>query len=229
MTTRIFALSGAAGLVLAGALMATTPATAQYWRSESTPAEKAATSQLNVHAGVITHTDSAAEAEYARAQAEYQQKLNAHNAELERHQTAQRLHDDAQRMHTQNETNYQRELREYENERALYEFDARVYEDIRANLDDRRFAILTHPGRFWEVTRLSPAQLDGMLVKDRYGNVVGQIRAVDARRLMVRLDSGNMVWVRYPRLRYDVNGRVLLTDLAYADIVALPRAVAVYR
>jgi hypothetical protein len=222
---RTLALSGAGAFALASALWV---ATAQA-QDESTPAERAATADLNTSASVITHTDAAAQAEYMRAQADYQAKLSAHNAELEKHRMATQTHSQAQATHSANTSTYQSQLNQYqtdrriyETENALYELDNAIYGDIVANIHDPRFAIVTYPDRFWTVDRLRPAELGGMVVRDRFGRIVGRIGSLQPSRMMVRLDNGRMVWISHPRLRYDVNGRVLVTDLAYNDVIALP-------
>jgi hypothetical protein len=220
MRTKLFALGGVASLALTGALLAAAPAAAQ-----STPAEQAQTRTLNNSASVVTHVDAAAQAEHMRAQAEYQQKLQMHNAEIERHKQAQTTHQAAQEAHAQSSATYQRDLSNYEAERRRYEVDAQIYEQVLANLDYGRFA-LVYPGpALWELTRVTPADLDGVLVRDRFGNVVGEIRQVAAPRVAMRLSDGSMVWVRYPRLRYDSAGRVVITDLALADLSRMPRVV----
>jgi len=225
MTTRTFSLGGVASLAL-GALVFTAPGVAQERLKESTPAEKAATVQLNTSASVITHVDAAAEAEYARAQADYQAKLAAHNAEVEKHRQAETTYEAAKTTHAQNTAEYQRDLNSYEAERQAYEIDSAIYQQVLANLDYGRFALVAYPGQpLWELTRVQPAELDGVLVRDRFGRIVGEVRQVAAPRVAVRLSDGRMVWMRYPRLRYDLNGRVLLTDLAYADILAMPRVI----
>jgi hypothetical protein len=227
MATRNFALASAASLALAGALLAATPGYAQSgYPRESTPAEMRKTDALNTQAAreaadakADIDANAAAQADHARAEAQYEQKLDAHAQELQQN-------DAQQRDYTAKAQDYQDKVEAYQAERQRYEVNAQIYEEVLANLDDQRFALLTYPDQHLVVLSGAPAgSLDRALVRDRSGAVIGEIRTLSLPRVMVRLSNGQSVWVRSPRLRYDPDRRVVLTDLTPGDLAGMPRAV----
>lgn len=72
-------------------------------------------------------------------------------------------------------------------------------------------------------------QLISSEVEDRYGNIVGTVRAVDTHvqgdpRIAVALAGRRPVWVSYPHLRFDVDRNLVVTDLSYGELSVMPTA-----
>ena len=220
MTTRTFALGSAASLALAGALFAATPSVAQErgYPQNLMPSETQQTDALNALSERESTAVTRANDEAARKQAEYRKELQQHNAEVRQHNAAQGAHNAAAVDHA-------RTVADYEAERRRYEVDVQIYELIMANLEDQRFALLPYPDqRLAFVPAVPAAELKGKLVRDRTGDVIGEVIAVEGPRVTVKLSSGQNVWVRTPRLRYDLDRHVVLTDLAVVDMRRMPVA-----
>ena len=222
MTTKIFALGSAASLALAGALLAATPSIAQQYPNTSTPGEIRETDALNSQSEResedVIRANEAAAREHERQRQAHQAELQKHNAEVQQHNAAQSAHSAAAQQHQQAVANY-------EAERRRYEVHLQIYESIMANLEDPRFALLPYPDQRLVLVHTIPvADLEGTLVRDRTGDIVGEVVDVDGPRVMIKLRSGANIWVRTPRLRYDLDRHVVLTDLAIVDLSRMPRA-----
>jgi hypothetical protein len=210
MRTRIHTFGGAASVALLGALLAVAPSAAQQSAlSEQDFATRALNAQAASEAAAAARVDAAER--HDRVQG-YQKDLREHGQALERHEAAQEAQTEA----------YQRELEAYAEEKDR---QARVYQEVLANLDDKRFAILTYPGqRLSELSHRSDDELIGAKVQDRDGKVVGEVARVDIPRVAVKLNTGATVTVRSPRLRYDLDTRAVIADVKVSDLEKMPRA-----
>jgi hypothetical protein len=222
MKTRIFSLGSAAGLALAGSLLVAMPSMAQEYPKTSTPGEQAETDALNAQsqsesAAVVRQNEEAAR--------QHERQVQTHRTEVQQHNTELQQHNAAQSAHQAATAQHQRDLANYEAERQRYEVDLKIYEAIMANLEDPRFAILPYPDQRLVLVHTVPvADLEGTLVRDREGDIVGEIADVQGARLMIKMRDGTNIWVRAPRLRYDLDRHVVLTDIAIVDLRRMPRA-----
>ena len=205
------------GLALS-AFLAAVPAFAQGERvdangmptTHSTPEEHAATADLNNQvSNSNTKADLEAEATAAPNDAQYQAQQQQYQNQLQQNQQAQQ--------------DYQQKSEAYAEQRARYE-------SLRARYAAERAAYRRGiwPGHFaqWTLDENDPG-LVGQRVEIISGDHVGTVEDVahtpngHVEALMVRLDSGKMVWIDRADIRYDRDGRVVMTNLARADLGAM--------
>jgi hypothetical protein len=206
MRTRSLALGSASAILLTlGAASALAdPAAGNPYTQNPTPQERAQTNQLNTQA-----SDEAA----APAQPS--------DADQDQYQDQQ--------------YRYQNQVEHYQNSRDRYEAQRDRYLDERAEYNYDR----SHPYAWWheryERATLSHfygiprAELIGLRVMRDDGFTLGRIRQVDRRpdgrvaavRIVFR--NGDSGWVRARDLRYDIDDRIVFTDLTYPEIRELER------
>ena len=171
--------------------------------THSTPAEHAQTEGLNAQvSGSNAAADQAAGANAAQYQANQQQYQN----QLQQNQAAQQ---------------------DYQNKSAAYADQAAHYENLRARYAAERAAYHrgVWPDRFahWTLEE-ADADLVGQRVQILGGLHVGTVADVAhspagrVEALYVKLDSGKEVWIDEADIRYDRGGKVVMTDLASADL-----------
>ena len=211
MKIRILALSHAAGLLLAGALVAT-PANAQ----PVVPDEDFATRALNAQAA----TEAAAAARVQAA--EQRDRDRAYQKTLQQHEQVSGQQEAV--VEAQAEA-YERELDSYTEAKERHERDARVYEETLASREEKNFQILTYPDqRLSELSMLEEEELMGKRVQDKAGKNVGTVMEVDIPHVVVKLNGGETVRVNSPRLRYDLDTHVVIADMSGSDLEKMPRA-----
>jgi hypothetical protein len=202
MRARILAL-GSAGALLIGLGAGTAfadPAAGDPYTQNPTPQERAQTQQLNVQASEAAQATSDAQMQNDAAQAQYQQQQD-----------------------------------QYQNDRARYQAQKDRYLDERAEYNFDR----SHPYAWWHeryaratLNRLHDIPrtelIDLRVVRDD-GFVLGHIRNVDrapdgrVMAVQVRFRNGDLIWVKARTLRYDVDDRIVFTDLSYPEIRELDR------
>jgi hypothetical protein len=177
------------------------PAAGDPYTQNPTPQERAQTQQLNGQASAdAQQSTSAATAQNDANQAQYQQQ---------------------QDQYQNDQAHYQAQKDRYLDERAEYNFDH------------------SHPGAWWH-ERYERASLnhfydiprtelvDMRVVRDD-GFVLGHIRTIDrapdgrVESVQIRFRNGESAWVKARDLRYDLDDRIVFTDLSYPEIRELER------
>jgi hypothetical protein len=203
MKLRTLSLGGAA---LASLLLLTPSAFAapDYYNTNPTAEERAATDRLNAGAADRAHDDADAN---AADRAAFEARQNAVDRE--------RARNDADRA-------------TYERDRARY--DAR-YGDNRYDRDGRahRWDAFYGYNGFRDVDSMNPRELRGLRVNTQAGSRVGMIRDVDANdrgritRVAVSVGSGRLAWVDADDLRFDPATRVVFTTLSRDQVNSMAR------
>jgi len=206
MNLKTLALSSAAALALSfGAQAGDDPYT-----HNSTPDERAQTQNLNEQAAgqargdatvsvTTTAADPAAQQQYEDQQQQYQNDKARYDAQQDRYQVQKDI--------------YQAEQAEYYDRSHPYAWWHERYEA----------ATLNH---FYDVPR---AELIGLRVIREDGFTAGRISDVDknpdgrVHAVKISLRSGDFAWVKARDLRFDVEDRIVFTDLSVDDIRALAR------
>jgi hypothetical protein len=206
MKLRTLALSGASVLLttFGATSVVADPAAGNPYTQNPTPEERAQTNQLNNQAQGQATSDADANAE---DQDQYQDQQSQYQDQVQQYQNSQ--------------DRYQARKDRYLDERAEYNFDRshpyawwhERYE--RATLND-----------FYGVPR--DELIDVRVMRDN-GFVLGRVREVDrlpdgrigAVRIVFR--NGDYAWVKARNLRYDVDDRIVFTDLTYPEIRDLER------
>jgi len=203
MKLRTLALSSASALLLA---LGTTPAAADPaagdpYTQNPTPQERAQTQQLNSQASSdAQQSTDAVDTQNATDQAQYQQQ---------------------QDQYQNDQARYQAQKDRYLDERAEYNFD-RSHPGVWWHERYER-ASLNH---FYDIPRTE--LIDMRVVRDD-GFVLGHIRNIDRNpagrvvAVQVRFRNGDLAWVKARDLRYDVDDRIVFTDLSYPEIRELER------
>ena len=200
----------ASGLVL-GAFLAAAPVLAQGERvdangmptTHSTPAEQAATANLNNR---VSAANAQADAQADQNNAQYRQQQQQYQGQLEQHQQAM----------DQNQADQQK-----------FEDRTAAYEALRARYAAERAAYHrgVWPDRFarWTLDENDPG-LTGQRVEiisgDRVGTVEGVAHAPNGHvaALLVRLDSDKVVWIDRDDVRYDRADGIVVTNLDRTDL-----------
>lgn len=185
--------------------------------THSTPAEKAQTADLN---NQVQANNAAADAQAmqqaAQAQAATDAQLAANNAQADANQA----------QYDQQKQQYQQQLQENQAAQQNYEERTRAYYSLRSRYAAERAAYHrgAWPDRFREWRLRSDARLIGSRVEiingDRVGTVdsVARTPAGRVEALYVTLDGGKQVWIDEADIRFDVAGRVVMTNLDRADL-----------
>lgn len=177
------------------------PAAGDPYTQNPTPGERAQTQQLNSQAATDAQQSiGATQAQSDAAQAQYQQQ---------------------QDQYQDDQARYQAQKDRYLDERAEYNFD-RSHPSVWWH-DRYERASLNH---FYDIPR---AELIDLRVMRDDGFTLGRIREVDrhpdgrveAVRIVFR--NGDSVWVKARDLRYDIDDRIVFTDLTYPEIRELER------
>lgn len=216
---RLHIALAASGLVLAAFLLPA-PLSAQdhigpngFPTNDSTPAEKAATRDLNKQ---IRADNAASEAQAAQAQADYQAQLAVTNAQA-----------------ASNAAQYQAQQQQYQdrlqqNQEAQADYAARTaqYHALRQRYAAERAAY--RRGDWPESYRSWRLQSDARLIGDRVeiisgarvGTVDYVVRAPDGRieALAVTLDNGKQVWIDEEDIRFNRSQGVIVTNLDRGDL-----------
>jgi hypothetical protein len=203
MKLRTFALSGASALLFAlgTAPALADPASGDPYTQNPTPQERAQTQQLNAQSSADAQQSTAA----------VQMQTDADQAQYE-NQRDQYQNDQAR---------YQAQKDRYLDERAEYNFD-RSHPSTWWH-DRYEHATLNH---FYDIPR---AELVDLRVVRDDGFVLGRIRDVerhpDGRVSAVRIvfRNGDSGWVKARDLRYDIDDRIVFTDLTYPEIREMER------
>jgi hypothetical protein len=206
------ALGGAAFLALCG-VFATVPGHAQ--ESDEAFATRALNTLAEREAAAAARVDAAERRDVTRS---YQANLREHEEAKEEVAAIAEAQADA----------YARELDEYAKEKQKHARDQLVHKEDIAQQNEKQFEILTFPGqRLSQLSRVDKAELIGKQVKDEDGKLVGFIDDVEIPTIIVKLGSGPRVAVNSPRLRYDLDTHVVISDVERSDIEKFPRAVTV--
>jgi hypothetical protein len=203
MKTRTYILSGVAALALVST--AAVPSFAQTATDTgpqySTPAEHAQTEQLN---GQAAQTGAAVDAQNSAQQTQYQQQQDQ----------------------------YQHDQAHYQHQKAQYEHDIHRYDEARFYFNDYPHA---YPYRYADLRPLYAVSITSERLADAPiegpdGQFLGHVRNVETApdgrltRVEVALNRRVSVWVAADNLRFDVQERVLFTDLTRADLWNMPGA-----
>lgn len=217
-----FSMAAASGLALSAFLM-TSPAFAQASgtpattggvdangmpTTHSTPAEHAATADLNNQVssqdGIDkpnTAANDAQQQQYQNAQSDYQQKL-------QQNQAAQQDYQNKSAAYADRVAAYEALRDRYHAERAAYHRGIWPDSYARWTLDDSDHLI---------------GQRVQILGGQRIGTVTNVARAGDGRveGLQVSLDNGRMAWIDRADVRYDRNDSTVVTNLDRHDLYAM--------
>ena len=160
------------------------------YNTNPTPAERAATEQLNRDAAARAHDDAAANAAAA---------------------ATARDNDNAAR------NNYNRNMQNYDAQRAGYERDRARY-DRDHGASARRWNAFYGHDSFRDLAAMQGRELIGLTVSTRGGDRIGRIRDVDGRdavtRVSIELRHNRTAWIDADDLRYDPRARAVVTDLS---------------
>jgi len=203
MTLRTLALSSTSALLLA---LGTTsvladPAAGDPYTQNPTPQERAQTQQLNAQAaGTAQQSATDVQTQTDANQAQYRQQQDQYQADQDR---------------------YQAQKDRYLDERAEYNFDR------------------SHPSTWWRdryeratlngFYEIPSAELVDLRVVREDGFVLGRIHDVHRRpdgriwEVRVVFRNGDSGWVKARDLRYDVDNRLVFTDLSYPEIREIER------
>lgn len=200
MTIRTRLLCGAAAAFLS---FAGVPAFADEtnYNQNPTPAERAATNDLNKDASDRARADSnvsvAAQGDYDAARAAYERSLS----------------------------DYRDRQSNYDNDRARYDAERGNYDRERS----LRWSAFRDNGRYHDVFSLRSTELVGLSVRTRGGERIGRIRDVDyaadgrVRRIAIEVGGRRSAWVYADDVRYDPRNRVILIDLSSDQVDRLAR------
>lgn len=202
------------------AFIAAAPALAQGDRvdangmptTHSTPEEHAATADLN---NQVANSNTSAD-----LKADAQANSNANDAQ---YQAQQQQYQNQLQQNQQAQQDYQQKSQDYADQTARYESLRGRYAAERAAYHRGIW-----PGHFaqWTLDENDPG-LIGQRVEIINGDHVGTVLDVahtpngHVEGLLVRLDSGKQVWIDRGDIRYDRGGRVVMTNLARADLGAM--------
>jgi sporulation protein YlmC with PRC-barrel domain len=174
--------------------------------THSTPEEHAQTAGLNDQ---VANSNAAADQQAASSDAQYQASQQQYQQQLQQNQAAQQ---------------------DYQNKSAAYAAQASHYENLRARYAAERAAYHRGiwPDRYahWTVDEAS-ADLIGQRVQIINGVRVGTVTDIavapngHVEALYVKLDSGKEVWIDQADVRYDRGDRIVMTDLARADLITM--------
>lgn len=181
--------------------------------THSTPAEHAATAELNnqvaAQDGIDKGTTTAAnDAEYQAQQQQYQNAQSDYQQKLNEHAAAQQ--------------DYQRRSEAYGDRVAAYEALRDRYRAERAAYHRGIW-----PDRYARWTLDDSDRLMGQRVQilggDRVGTVTGVARTAGGRveGLEVSLDNGRMAWIDRADVRYDRGDSTVVTNLDRHDLYAM--------
>jgi hypothetical protein len=174
--------------------------------NHSTAEEHAQTEGLNAQ---ISSANAAADQRAANSDAQYQANQQQYQNQLQQNQAAQQ---------------------DYQNKSAGYAAQAMHYENLRARYAAERAAYHRGiwPDRYshWTVDEAN-ADMMGQRVQILNGVRVGTVTDIaqspagHVEALYVKLDSGKEVWIDQADVRYDRGDRIVMTDLARADLLQM--------
>ncbi|MBP9903436.1 MAG: PRC-barrel domain-containing protein [Verrucomicrobia bacterium] len=202
-------LAAASGLALSAFLIAA-PANGQGRvdaqgrpTTDSTPAEKAETAALN---NQISAANAAADAQANANNARYQQQQQNYQNRLQKNQAAQQSYQNAKQNYENEIANYDAIRERYARERAAY---------VRGVWPDRyaRLVIVDADPLIGERVQLITGARVGTVV-DADVNAAGRVAA-----LLVRLDTGKLVWIDSGDVRYHRADGVVMTNLDRRDLI----------
>ena len=202
-------LAAASGLALSAFLIAA-PANGQgrvdangMPTNESTPAEKAETAALN---NQISAANAAADAQANANNARYQQQQQNYQNRLQKNQAAQQSYQNAKQNYENEIANYDAIRERYARERAAY---------VRGVWPDRyaRLVIVEADAVIGERVQLITGARVGTVV-DTDLNATRRVAA-----LLVRLDTGKLVWIDAGDVRYHRADGVVMTNLDRRDLI----------
>jgi len=202
-------LAAASGLALSAFLIAA-PANAQgrvdangMPTTDSTPAEKAETAAIN---NQVSAANAAADAQANANNAQYQQQQQSYQNQLQQNQAAQQNYQAAKAQHENEIANYDAIRERYARERAAY---------VRGVWPERyaRLVIVDADTVIGERVQLITGARVGTVV-DTDLNAAGRVAA-----LLVRLDTGKLVWIDSGDVRYHRADGVVMTNLDRRDLI----------
>lgn len=200
---KTMSMAAASGLALS--LFLAAPAMAQSARldangmptNDSTPAEKAETARINNQVGA---SNAAADAQANANNAQYQQQQQDYQDKLKLNQAAQQ--------------DYQNQIANYESIRERYAAERAAY---------RRGA---WPERYtrWVIVRPEDKMIGErveLITGARVGTVVDTDLAANGNvdALLVRLDTGKLVWIDSADIRYNRADGIVMTNLDRRDLL----------
>ncbi len=172
--------------------------------THSTPEEHAQTEGLNAQ---VSGANAAADQKAVTGDAQYQASQQQYQNQLQQNQAAQQDYQDKSAAYASQTAAYENLRARYAAERAAYHrgvwpdrWSRWTLDEANADLIGQRVEILggAHVGTVTDIAR-SPA---------------GHVEA-----LYVKLDSGKEVWIDQADIRYDRDGRVVMTNLASNDLL----------
>jgi multidrug efflux pump subunit AcrA (membrane-fusion protein) len=202
-------LAAASGLALSAFLIAA-PANGQgrvdangMPTTDSTPAEKAETAAIN---NQVSAANAAADAQANANNAQYQQQQESYQNQLQQNQAAQQNYQAAKAQHENEIANYDAIRERYARERAAY---------VRGVWPERyaRLVIVDADTVIGERVQLITGARVGTVV-DTDLNAAGRVAA-----LLVRLDTGKLVWIDSGDVRYHRADGVVMTNLDRRDLI----------
>jgi len=235
MLNRNLMLGGAAGFALAGVLLATAPSMAQKLPRESTPAERAATEQLNEQQAsqpdvvVAVRADDRVPADVAA----YNAQVAQDNAQAQAQYNAQlKDYQDKKQSFEQQNQNYQQQLGDYRAE--LANPPPVVVEEHHVIVHDAPVVVEEHavpfPGRnLVDLHDLANPDRDvgGLPVADRAGVIVGKFGHMTYQdggreKAVIMLNNNKSIAITGDHLRLDPNRDTVLADLTYDELNSMP-------
>jgi hypothetical protein len=175
----------------------------------STPAEQAATAQLNAQVGVTDKPGAGAnDAQYQAQQQQYQNAQQDYQQKVQVNQAAQADYQDKSAAYADRVAAYQALRDRYRAERAAYHRGVWPDSYSRWTLDDSDHLI---------------GQRVQILGGDKVGTVTSVARTAGGRveGLEVSLDNGRMAWIDRADVRYDRGDSTVVTNLDRHDLYAM--------
>ena len=230
MRNRNLVLGSVASFAFIGLALATAPSIAQSLPRESTPAERAATEQLNANQasqpGIIVGVRTEEPASVPPDVAAYNAQVAQANAAAEaRYNSQLKDYQDKKQSYEQQNQTYQQQLGDYKDELANPPV---VIEEHHVIVD--RPAVVTvappFPGRpliDLHDVRNPDREIAGLPVADRAGVVVGHFRHMTYQdqgreKAVITLNNNKTIAVTDDHLRLDPDRDTVVADLTYDEL-----------
>lgn len=193
----------------------------------STPAEHAATQNLNGQANDGTTESPAAlngqadRGQPSASQVQYEQQQQEYQAKQQEYQDSQKRYRDQQDRYRSLHIQYERNLHHYYN--ARFYFTDYPHASYPYRYEDR------HLVRLYMIAEPSQ-QLSGAPVEGPDGQFIGKVRSIETApdgrpaHVEIALNRRVSVWVEPSDLRFDADDHVVFTHLTRSDLWDMPGA-----
>jgi hypothetical protein len=242
MTMRKYLVCGAAGFVLAAA--AVTPGLAQYSR-QSTPAERAETSQLNRDgvSGRVVEPTASAQADYNAARSDYEAAQQRYQQQLDDYNARQRAYEDQRDNFNRRADRYEDRQDAYRDQQGQYiDRNDAYYDNAPVYNDGNRLPYpddnalppypdqsAVTPDNLWTLDHFADpnSELYNSPVVDVDGFTVGHFRRIEprdsgARVAVITLTSQRTISLPIEEIFYDPAMSVVVARLTTYEIDRTP-------